>query len=127
MMKELYSASLQDGYVPYNWEKKVQETLLVPNSSCFLSILFLPQASDHIDSHHYNNLEDTLSRANAWLHASQTSGVPLVFMNIQTESLLTKVRFQTLIKIPASNLYSSKNILFRVGPSSQTLIVIKSL
>lgn len=40
----------------------------------------------------YNDLEDTLARANAWLSCSQANGVPIVFMNIQTESLLTKVR-----------------------------------
>ncbi|KAK4763415.1 hypothetical protein SAY86_009183 [Trapa natans] len=90
MLMELYSVSLRDGYISYNWEKKMQETLLVPNSSCFLSILFIPQASYPLTCH-YNNTEDTLSRANAWLHASQASGVPLVFMNIQTESLLTKI------------------------------------
>lgn len=104
MVEELYNASLHDGYVSYNWEGKMQETLLVPNSSCFLSILFLPQASDQIASHHYNNLDDTLSRANLWLHATQTSGVPLVIMNIQTESLLTKVSSQILVKIPVSDL-----------------------
>lgn len=41
----------------------------------------------------YNDLEDTLARANAWLSCSQANGVPIVFMNIQTESLLTKVRY----------------------------------
>ena len=40
----------------------------------------------------YNDLEDTLARANAWLSCSQANGVPIVFMDIQTESLLTKVR-----------------------------------
>lgn len=70
--------------------KKMQEVLPVPNSSCFLSILFLPKASDRVASR-YNDLEDTLARANTWLYASQASGVPIVFMNIQTESLLTKV------------------------------------
>ncbi|OWM73481.1 hypothetical protein CDL15_Pgr026580 [Punica granatum] len=72
MLNELYSAPLQDGYVSYSWERKMQETLLVPNSSCFL-YSFPP------------------ARANGWLQASQASGVPLVFMNIQTESLLTKI------------------------------------
>lgn len=69
----------------------MQEALSVPNSSCFLSILLLPKASDRVASR-YNDLEDTLARANAWLNASQASGVPIVFMNIQTESLLTKVK-----------------------------------
>ena len=70
--------------------------LPVPNSSNFLSILFLPKASDRVASR-YNDLEDTLARANAWLNAGQASGVPIVFMNIQTESLLTKVNGHSLL------------------------------
>lgn len=95
MVNAIATTKLQDGYVPYPWEKRMQETLPVPNSSCFLSILFLPKASDRVASRP-NDLEDTLARGNAWLNASQASGVPVVFMNIQTESLLTKVIcFQT--------------------------------
>lgn len=90
MVNALSRTPLQDGYVSYRWEKKLNQLLQVPNSSCFLSILFLPKASDRAASR-YNDLEDTLARANAWLIASQSSGIPIVFMNIQTESLLTKV------------------------------------
>lgn len=90
MVNALTRGKLMDGYVSYPWEKRMQELLLVPNSSNFLSILVLPKASDRSASR-YNDFEDTLARANAWLHSAQASGVPLVFMNIQTESLLTKV------------------------------------
>ncbi|KAK9029460.1 hypothetical protein V6N11_026576 [Hibiscus sabdariffa] len=90
MVSELERTRLQDGYVSYPWERRMQEVLSVPNSSNFLSILLLPKASDRMASR-YNDLEDTLARANTWLTASQASGVPIVFMNIQTESLLTKV------------------------------------
>ncbi|KAF8396100.1 hypothetical protein HHK36_017712 [Tetracentron sinense] len=90
----LSRAQLQDGYVSYPWGRKMQELLPVPNSSCFLSMLLLPKASDQIASH-YNDLEDTLARANTWLNASQASGVPILFMNIQTESLLTKISGET--------------------------------
>jgi hypothetical protein len=90
IVSALQRAKLQDGYVGYPWEKRMQELLDVPNSSSFLSLLLLPKASDRVASR-YNDLEDTLARANAWLYASQASGVPIVFMNIQTESLLTKV------------------------------------
>ncbi|KAF2317722.1 hypothetical protein GH714_039668 [Hevea brasiliensis] len=86
----LSRATLQDGYVSYPWMRRMQEVLPIPNSSCFLSILFLPKVSDRVASR-YNDLDDTLARANTWLYASQASGVPTVFMNIQTESLLTKV------------------------------------
>lgn len=95
MVNALAAAKLQDGYVAYPWQKKMKEMLSIPNSSCFLSILFLPKASDKV-AHRYNDLEDTLSRANAWHTASQTTGVPIVFMNIQTESLLTKVIIYSL-------------------------------
>ncbi|KAK9123055.1 hypothetical protein Sjap_012657 [Stephania japonica] len=90
----LSKAQLQDGYVSYPWEKKMQELLPVSNSSCFLSLLILPKASDRSASR-YHDLDDTLARANAWLHASQQSGVPIAFLNIQTESLLTKISGET--------------------------------
>lgn len=93
MVCALSKAQLQDGYVSYPWERKTREMQPVSNSSCFLSMLLLPKASDRV-AHRYNDLEDTLARANAWLHASIASGVPILFMNIQTESLLTKVNKQ---------------------------------
>ncbi|XP_030942138.1 uncharacterized protein LOC115967222 [Quercus lobata] len=94
MVSELFRTRLQDGYVSYRWERRMQEFLSVPFSSCFLSILLLPKASDECASH-YNDLEDTLARANAWINSSQASGVPIVFMNVQTESLLTKISGKT--------------------------------
>lgn len=94
MANELNRARPQDGYVSYPWERRMQELLPVPNSSNFLSMLFLPKTSDRAASR-YNDLEDTLARANAWLQAAQSSGVPIVFINIQTESLLTKISGET--------------------------------
>ncbi|GAB4835178.1 hypothetical protein Ancab_000088 [Ancistrocladus abbreviatus] len=90
----LSTAQLQDGYVSYPWDKKIQGMLSIPYSSSYLSILFLPKVSDR-QGYRYNDLEDTLGRANAWLLASQVSGVPIVFTNIQTESLLTKISGET--------------------------------
>ncbi|XP_074321348.1 uncharacterized protein LOC141657864 [Silene latifolia] len=90
----LNSAQLQDGYVAYPWEKKMQEMLPVPKSSSFMSILFLPKVSD-LDSGRYNDLEDTIAKANAWFNSAQSSGVPILFTNIQTESLLTKISGET--------------------------------
>lgn len=94
MVGALSRTPLQEGYVNYPWEKRMNELLAVQNSSNFYSLLLLPKVSDKV-SIHYNDLEDTLSRANAWLIASQASGVPIVFMNIQTESLLTKISGET--------------------------------
>ncbi|KAK3158923.1 hypothetical protein QOZ80_2AG0143420 [Eleusine coracana subsp. coracana] len=86
----LSKAQLQDGYVSYPWEKKMRESLPIPNSSSFLSMLILPTALDRAGSR-YNTVEDTLARANAWILSSQASGVPIMFLNIQTEALLTKI------------------------------------
>ncbi|XP_057953518.1 uncharacterized protein LOC131147894 [Malania oleifera] len=94
IVSALTRTRLQDGYVSYPWEKRMQEFLQVPKSSCFLSILLFPKASDRA-APRYNDLEDTLARANAWLSASQASGVPVAFMNIHTESLLTKISGET--------------------------------
>ncbi|KAH7543580.1 uncharacterized protein LOC107412628 isoform X2 [Ziziphus jujuba] len=94
MVSALTRSRLQDGYVSYPWERRMQELLPIPSSSSFLSIILLPKASDRAASR-YNDLEDTQARANAWLNASQASGVPIVFMNIQTESLLTKISGET--------------------------------
>lgn len=96
LLNALERTELEDGYVSYPWEKRMREMLLIPNSSSFYSILFLPRTSDKAASH-YNDLEDTLARANAWIITAQASGVPVLFTNIQTESLLTKVNPITFI------------------------------
>lgn len=90
MVCALSKAQLQDGYVSYPWEKKMREVLPIPRSSSFLSLLILPMALDRAGSR-YNSVEDTLARANAWILSSQASGVPIAFLNVQTEALLTKV------------------------------------
>ncbi|KAL1539607.1 hypothetical protein AAHA92_24067 [Salvia divinorum] len=94
MVSALERTPLQDGYVSYPWERRLVEMLSIPSSSSFYSILFLPKSSDKASAR-YNDLEDTLARAHAWINASQASGVPIVFMNIQTESLLTKISGDT--------------------------------
>ncbi|KAL3718663.1 uncharacterized protein LOC104421546 [Eucalyptus grandis] len=110
MVSALSRTQLQDGYVSYRWDRKMHELLSVPNSSCFLSILLLPKVSDRVASR-YNDLEDTLARANVWLNASQHSGVPIVFMNIQTESLLTKISGETASStVNASSLSDLSNL-----------------
>ncbi|XP_044404065.1 uncharacterized protein [Triticum aestivum] len=86
----LSKAQLQDGYVSYPWEKKMKEVLPVPSASSFLSLLVLPTALDRANSR-YNSVDDTLARANAWFLASQAAGVPIAFLNVQTEALLTKI------------------------------------
>ncbi|KAG8057205.1 hypothetical protein GUJ93_ZPchr0002g26443 [Zizania palustris] len=90
----LSKAQLQDGYVPYPWEKKMRDSLCIPNSSCYLSMLVLPKALD-LNSCRYESFEDTLARANTWLYSSQVSGIPIEFMNVQSEALLTKISGET--------------------------------
>ncbi|XP_062220119.1 uncharacterized protein LOC133919671 [Phragmites australis] len=90
----LSKAQLQDGYVSYPWEKKMREVLPIPNSTSFLSMLILPMALDRAGSR-YNSVDDTLARANAWILSSQASGVPIMFLNVQTEALLTKISGET--------------------------------
>uniref|UniRef100_A0A0A9DEN7 Uncharacterized protein n=1 Tax=Arundo donax TaxID=35708 RepID=A0A0A9DEN7_ARUDO len=90
LLSALRDAKIGHAYEPFPWEKKMRELLPVPEASSFLSLLLLPKATD--GSHtRYNSLEDTLARADAWLLSSQASGVPIVFMNVQTEALLTKI------------------------------------
>ena len=98
----------------------MQEYLNVPHSSSFLSLLLLPKASDRVASR-YNDLEDTLARANAWLHASQASGVPIVFMNIQTESLLTKVT--TLVVVCQMHLLTNFQFKLHGKPLSSSAVL----
>ncbi|KAM3258344.1 hypothetical protein ACQJBY_050233 [Aegilops geniculata] len=90
----LSRAQLQDGYVTYPWDKKMRDSLRTPNSSCFLSMLVLPKALD-LNACRYESFEDTLARANTWLYSSQDSGIPIEFMNLQSEALLTKISGET--------------------------------
>lgn len=94
LLNTLERTELEDGNVSYPWEKRMREMLLIPNSSSFYSILFLPRTSEKAASR-YNDLEDTLARANAWIITAQATGVPVLFTNIQTESLLTKISGET--------------------------------
>ncbi|EMS46565.1 hypothetical protein TRIUR3_24882 [Triticum urartu] len=72
----------------------MRDSLRTPNSSCFLSMLVLPKALD-LNACRYESFEDTLARANTWLYSSQDSGIPIEFMNLQSEALLTKISGET--------------------------------
>ncbi|KAK3132425.1 hypothetical protein QOZ80_6AG0521270 [Eleusine coracana subsp. coracana] len=96
LLAALRDAKIGHAYEQFPWEKKMRELLPVPDASCFLSMLLLPKAMDASNTR-YNSLEDTLARADAWLLSSQASGVPVVFMNVQTEALLTKISGETAL------------------------------
>lgn len=93
-MSELTKAHVQDGFATYPWEKKMDSKTFPnynhPVGGSFLSILVLPKALDSTSSR-YDTIEDTMGRAHSWLLSSRKSGVPIAFVNIQTEALLTKV------------------------------------
>ena len=83
----------EDAYISYAMKGNMQDSVHMPDSSCYLSILVLPMALD-MKSHLYESFEVTLARANTWLYASQASGVPIKLMSVQSDDLLTKVQIQ---------------------------------
>lgn len=90
IVSALDKAQVRDGFNSYPWERKMRETLPVFPSSTLLSLVVFPKATDDSNSR-YTGLDDTLARANAWFNSSQASGVPITFMSVQTEQVLTKV------------------------------------
>ncbi|KAJ0599702.1 hypothetical protein HanRHA438_Chr03g0109941 [Helianthus annuus] len=71
--------------IKYNWRKKVATSL--PDNQCTVvsSILFMPLANEH-------HVESITVRAIAWFSAVVSSGTPIVFVNIQTEQILSTVK-----------------------------------
>ena len=86
MLSHLSKTHLSDISLTYKWEEKAK---LVQPSMVF-SMLVIPHATGS-NGLQYSNMEDTIARAMTWLSASQQAGVPISFLSIQTEPLLTKV------------------------------------
>lgn len=64
--------------------------LPVSGSAMVFSLLVMPPALSP-KARDYAGVEQTSARAIAWLSAAQASGVPITFVNIQTEPLFMQV------------------------------------
>ncbi|XP_057871083.1 uncharacterized protein LOC131077573 [Cryptomeria japonica] len=72
--------------ISYPWESKMDANLPAERSSMMFTLLFVPPRDDSCDQ--WKAVEDTATRAMTWLCAAQSSGVPIMFVNIQTELIL---------------------------------------
>lgn len=72
--------------IKYNWRRKVANYLPDHQSTVVSSILFMPLPNEHY-------IDSITIRAMAWLTATISSGTPIVFVNIQTEQIVSLVLF----------------------------------
>ncbi|XP_071726938.1 uncharacterized protein [Rutidosis leptorrhynchoides] len=68
--------------IRYNWRRKVANYLPDHRSTVVSSILFMPLSDEY-------DIDSITTRAMAWFTATVSSGIPIVFVNIQTEQIIS--------------------------------------
>ncbi|CAK9861706.1 unnamed protein product [Sphagnum jensenii] len=107
LLLRMNSMRLKESNVAYPWEQKLQTHLPVSGSATVFSLLVMPVALSP-KARDYAGVEDTSARAVAWLSAAQESGVPISFVNIQTEPLFLQVGHPVAVTTMQQNIYKSE-------------------
>eukprot|EP01018_Ginkgo_biloba_P006488 Gb_32639 [translate_table: standard] len=82
--RRILKARCNNQALTYNWKEKMKKYIPNEGSPVIFSLLFIPRDNS---TEYYPVIEDTTARVMAWLYAAQSSGAPLIFVNIQTEQI----------------------------------------
>ncbi|GLJ11683.1 hypothetical protein SUGI_0174580 [Cryptomeria japonica] len=96
--------------VPYDWKEKGARCNPNDDSPVIFSVLFMPFKSFD-NSTEFQSVEETTRRSMGWFYGAQSSGVPLIFVNIQTEQILSS----------CSDMQASDRLLHSLVEKEETL------